>query len=262
MASHTWIVRKRRLARTFLGVLALGLLLLLVARFSANGDGNLPEGVPPPQHQYAAAHIALLERLQAAGYLRTEPVIRAMALVQRHLFVPPEARSQAYLDYPLPIGLEQTISAPSIVALMTELIQPGPEKIVLEVGTGSGYQAAVLAKLCRHVYSIEILEPLADRSAKLLKALGYENITVRCGDGYQGWPEYQPFDGIMVTCAPDEVPSPLVEQLKEGWRMVIPVGEAYNQQLYVLQKTDGKIEQTAVVPVVFVPMTGEARRGQ
>lgn len=218
------------------------------------------EAAPAPQDEYAEERDRMVDHLVRAGYARSEPVIRALRATQRHLFVPPSLRPYAYEDRPLPIGHEQTISAPSIVALMTELIEPGPEKTVLEIGTGSGYQAAVLSLLCKHVYSIEILEPLATRAAKLLADLGYANVTVRCGDGYQGWAEHAPFDGVMVTCAPEAVPQPLVEQLKEGGRMVIPVGRQWEQVLYVLRKVNGQVEQTAVIPVLFVPMTGDAQR--
>lgn len=167
------------------------------------------------------------------------------------------------MDSPLPIRHDQTISAPSIVALMTELLKPAEDHVVLEIGTGSGYQAAVLAPLVKHVYTIEIIEPLAHSARSLLRELGYENVTVRAGDGYRGWPAHALFDGIIVTCAPDRVPEPLVEQLKEGGRMVIPVGEQQTgQELYVLTKEEGRIVQQSVLPVLFVPMTGEVQQQQ
>jgi protein-L-isoaspartate(D-aspartate) O-methyltransferase len=187
-----------------------------------------------------------------------------MDKVPRHEFVPPDLRARAYADHPLPIGYEQTISQPFIVAFMTEQLEPQRTDKVLEIGTGSGYQAAVLAELVGTVYTIEIVEPLARRAAADLKRLGYTNVLVRAGDGYQGWPEAAPFDAVIVTCAPEQVPPPLVDQLKEGGRMIIPVGPIGNQQLHVLRKQAGKVECRAVLPVRFVPMTGrndgEAKR--
>ena len=183
-------------------------------------------------------------------------VLSAMLKVERHLFVPHESQSAAYADQPLPIGEGQTISQPYIVALMTELLElKGPER-VLEVGTGSGYQAAVLGELAGEVYSIEIVESLADSAKKKLEGLGYKNITVKAGDGYLGWPEVAPFDAIIITCAPDHVPKPLLEQLKEGGRLILPVG-TFSQELKKIVKRGGHIEASDIIPVVFVPMTGE-----
>lgn len=183
-------------------------------------------------------------------------VLAAMLQVPRHEFVPASERAYAYRDGPLPIGQGQTISQPYIVALMTQLACPTPQSVALDVGTGSGYQAAVLARLCRHVYSIEIVESLAEAARERLERFGYENVTVRAGDGYAGWPEQSPFDLIIVAAAPDHVPQPLVDQLKPGGRMVIPVGR-YNQDLLVVHKSaDGAVQQQQVIPVVFVPMTG------
>ncbi len=194
--------------------------------------------------------------------IRDPRVLAAMRAVPRHEFVPAEMRAHAYADTPLPIGHGQTISQPYIVAFMTEQLALQPTQRVLEIGTGSGYQAAVLAKLVAEVFTIEIVEPLAQRAAADLARLGFKNVQVRAGDGYQGWPEAAPFDAIIVTCAPDHVPEPLVRQLKEGGRMVIPVGEFGAQQLYVLEKRGGKIERRAVLPVRFVPMTGKALNGE
>jgi protein-L-isoaspartate(D-aspartate) O-methyltransferase len=184
-------------------------------------------------------------------------VLAAMDKVPRHEFVPANLRAQAYEDHPLPIGYDQTISQPFIVAFMTEKLEPKPTEKVLEIGTGSGYQAAVVAELVRAVYTIEIVEPLAHRAELDLKRLGYTNVMVRAGDGYKGWPEAAPFDAIIVTCAPDHVPQPLVDQLKEGGRMIIPVGPPGDQELYVLRKKGEKVERRAVLPVRFVPMTGQ-----
>jgi protein-L-isoaspartate(D-aspartate) O-methyltransferase len=187
-------------------------------------------------------------------------VLAAMGKVPRHELVPETVRAQAYRDSPLPIGHGQTISQPYIVAYMTEQLDPKPTDRILEVGTGSGYQAAVLAELVAKVYTIEIIEDLAKRAKADLQRLGYTNVNVRAGDGYQGWPEAAPFDAVIVTCAPERVPEPLVEQLKEGGRIVIPVGPLWAQELVVLRKQQGKLEHHAVLPVRFVPMTGEVTR--
>jgi len=187
-----------------------------------------------------------------------DSVIKAMERVPRHLFVAEPFRAQSYADYPLPIGADQTISQPYIVALMTELLElKGGEK-VLEIGTGSGYQAAVLAQVAGDVYTVEILEPLARQAQKLLADLGYKNVHTRISDGYQGWAEEAPFDGILVTAAPERVPQPLLDQLKVGGKMVIPVGSFF-QDLLVLSKTPKGIEKKNIIPVRFVPMTGEAQ---
>lgn len=187
-------------------------------------------------------------------------VLRAMRKVPRHEFVPEGLRAHAYADRPLPIGYDQTISQPFVVAFMTEQLDPKPTDRVLEVGTGSGYQAAVLAELVARVHTVEIVKELAQRAATDLKRLGYTNVSVRAGDGYKGWPEAAPFDAIIVTCAPEKVPPPLIEQLKEGGRMIIPIGAAWDQNLVLLRKQGGKLERRAVLPVRFVPMTGQAER--
>lgn len=187
-------------------------------------------------------------------------VIEAMRKVERHLFVPEIHIQHAYGDHPLPIGYGQTISQPYIVAFMTEILELDENSRVLEVGTGSGYQAAVLAEICDSVYTVEIVEELGTRSARLFKELGYSNVKVKIGDGYLGWPEYSPFDAIIVTCAPTHVPDPLKDQLKEGGRMIIPVGERYVQELVLLTKKKGALKQTSVLPVRFVPMVDEDER--
>ena len=196
------------------------------------------------------------QQLQAPGRDITHPrVLAAMEKVPRHEFTPENIRTEAYNDTALPIGHDQTISQPFIVAFMTAQLQPKPEDRVLEIGTGSGYQAAVLAELVREVYSIEIIDPLAQRARADLQRLGYINIQVQSGDGHSGWPHPELFDSIIVTCAPDHVPDPLVAQLKEGGRMVIPVGPVRHQQIYLLQKANGKLSQQAILPVRFVPLT-------
>ena len=184
-------------------------------------------------------------------------VLQAMRKVPRHLLVPEAVRSQAYRNTALPIGYDQTISQPFVVALMTDLLDARPEHVVLEVGTGSGYQAAVLSQLVKQVYTIEIVEPLAKRASGQLAALGYRNVTVRVGDGYAGWPEHAPFDGIMVTAGATHVPQPLIGQLKVGGRMVIPVGKAWNrlQLTLVVKQKNGRLKTQKVLPVAFVPLT-------
>jgi len=186
-------------------------------------------------------------------------VLKAMRKVPRHLFVPNTYQEEVYADEPLPIGEGQTISQPYIVALMTELLGLKGEEKVLEIGTGSGYQAAILAEIAKEVYSIEIICPLAQRAESTLKELEYKNVTVKCGDGYQGWKEHSPFDGIIVTAAPDHIPQPLVDQLKIGGKLVIPVGELF-QELILVTKTEKGIKKENVIPVRFVPMTGEAEK--
>ncbi len=197
-------------------------------------------------------------QIQARG-VSDERVLDAVSRVPRHRFVPAEAESSAYADHPLSIGHAQTISQPYIVALMSELLELDGSETVLEIGTGSGYQAAVLAELAARVFSIEIVDALAAGSRALLGSLGYANIQIRAGDGYHGWPEHAPFDAIILTAAPPEVPAPLFDQLAEGGRLVAPVGED-RQDLVRYRKVDGRIESEDVIPVRFVPMTGEAQR--
>lgn len=194
---------------------------------------------------------------QIAGRGVTDPeVLAAMLKVPRHAFVPAPYTGEAYGDHPLPIGGEQTISQPYIVALMTEELDLGPTDRVLEVGTGSGYQAAVLAEIAAEVYTIEIIDFLGLRAEEVLRSLGYANVWVKIGDGYEGWPEHAPFDKVIVTCAPTEIPEPLVAQLRDGGVMVIPVGEAGSQYLYRVRKQAGRVETERVTPVLFVPLTG------
>lgn len=192
--------------------------------------------------------------------IKDPKVLEVMGRVPRQLFVPAGIKSRAYEDNPLPIGQNQTISQPYIVALMTELAEPKPESRALDVGTGSGYQAAVLAEMCKEVYSIEIVKELADQAKKRLKDLGYKNITVRHGDGYRGWPQKAPFDVIIVAAAPDHVPQPLVDQLAPGGKMVIPVGSYYQQLIVIERDKQGKVHRRPNIPVMFVPMTGEAQQ--
>ncbi len=197
------------------------------------------------------------EQLMPRG-IHDERVLAAMSKVPREEFVPQDVRAESYTDGPVPIGHGQTISQPFIVAFMTEQLRPSAKDRVLEIGTGSGYQAAILTELVAEVYTIEIIETLAKNAEATLERLGYKNVHVKVGDGYKGWPEHAPFDAVIVTCAPDHVPQPLVDQLKEGGRMIIPVGGFGDQELYLLEKKNGQLEQRAVLPVRFVPMAGEA----
>ncbi len=213
-----------------------------------------PDSVP--NIDFKAMREKMVETQIKARGVKDPRVLSAMLKVERHRFVPKEFQPSSYADQPLPIGEGQTISQPYIVALMTELLELKGDEKVLEIGTGSGYQAAILAELAKEVYSIEIVESLAISAKKLLQELGYQNIQVKIGDGYLGWPEAAPFDAIIVTCAPDHIPKPLIEQLKEGGRMVVPVG-TYSQELKKIVKRSGKIETADILPVIFVPMTGE-----
>lgn len=214
------------------------------------------------QDAQTSAREAMVKDQLAARGIRDPRVLEAMTEVPRHEFVPQAVRSLAYADGPLPIGQGQTISQPFIVAFMTEVLELNKDDTVLEVGTGSGYQAAILGKIAKEVYTIEIVPALAESAQKLLEKLRFENVHARQGDGYLGWPEKAPFDAIIVTCAPDHVPEPLVHQLKEGGRLVIPIGEQGGvQQLVLLRKKDGKILQENKLDVRFVPMTGKATNG-
>lgn len=213
-----------------------------------------PWWISSAESDRAAERARMVEHLRARG-IRDPRVLAAMNQVPRHLFVPEAQRPAAYSDSPLPIGNGQTISQPYIVAFMTESLQVEPEHRVLEIGTGSGYQTAVLSLLAREVYSIEIIPPLAHQSETVLRDLGYRNVHLCIGNGYRGWPEHAPFDRVIVTAAPDEVPRLLVGQLMVGGSMVIPVGSA-DQELQVLERTDMGTELHRTLPVRFVPMTG------
>lgn len=244
------------------GRCAFASLALLLAFSTAPWGGK----VSAAEIDYAPARTRMVEQQLASTWrgISDPAVLQAMATVPRHEFVPAGLQAHAYDDRPLPIGYAQTISQPYVVAFMTEKLQPTATDRVLEIGTGSGYQAAVLASLVKEVYSIEIIEPLARRAEADLVRLGYDNIKLRHGDGYKGWPEAAPFDAIIVTCAPDHVPKPLIDQLRDGGRMIIPVGEHGNQMLYLLRKHGSTLHREAVLPVRFVPMTGatDGRVGQ
>jgi protein-L-isoaspartate(D-aspartate) O-methyltransferase len=209
--------------------------------------------------RFAEARRYMVERDLRGRDITNPKVLEVMGRVPRHRFVPEHQRSRAYADHPLPIGHNQTISQPYIVALMTQLAQPKAESRALDIGTGSGYQAAVLAEICKQVYSIEIVPELAAEAKGRLKDLGYKNATVRQGDGYRGWPEKAPFDVIIVAAAPDHVPQPLVDQLAPGGRLVLPVGGFYQQLMVIEKDKKGNVLRKPNIPVSFVPMTGEAR---
>ncbi len=213
---------------------------------------------PAQRPEFDRAREQLVKEYIEANGVSDPRVLDAMRATRRHEFVSLTQRKNAYHDMSLPIGDHQTISSPFIVAYMTESLQTQPSDRVLEIGTGSGYQAAVLSPLVADVFTIEIVEALGLKARRVLKRLNYENVHVKIGDGYQGWPENAPFDKIIVTCSPEKVPQPLIDQLREGGRMVIPVGERYEQTLYLFTKVDGKLERQELRPTFFVPMTGTA----
>ena len=227
---------------------------LLVAMLAATACGQRPT----PASDFGAERQRMVQQQLMARGINDARVLAAMAKVPREEFVPRESRAVSYEDGPMPIGHGQTISQPYIVAFMTEQLRPKPSDRVLEVGTGSGYQAAILAGLVKDVYTIEIIGALAKDAEATLQRLGFKNVHVKAGDGYRGWPEQAPFDAITVTCAPDHVPQPLIDQLKEGGRMIIPVGGFGDQELYLLEKKNGQLQRQSVLPVRFVPMAGEA----
>ena len=248
--------RTKNVLTPFLAALALGAMPLQAC--AAEPDSDF----------YREARMDMLEAIrdstaETVGYTGrrklSERVMKAMADVPRHEFVGEDMKSRAYLNSALPITHGQTISQPFIVALMTDFLDPEPDHVVLEVGTGSGYQAAVLSGLVKHIYSIEIIPGLTESAGKVLKRLEYDNITLKTGDGYLGWPEHAPFDGVIVTAAADHIPPPLVEQLKPGGKLIIPVeGRGGFQELILVEKSEnGSTKERSVLPVRFVPLTGE-----
>lgn len=208
------------------------------------------------QDRLAEMRDALVTNAIEGEGVKDERVLRSMRTTPRHEFVPANLRNMAYYDMALPIGSGQTISPPYIVAFMTEKLDPQPTDKVLEIGTGSGYQAAVLSPLVKDVYTIEIVEELGKRAGKVLE--DYPNVHAKIGDGFKGWPEFAPFDKIIVTCSPEKIPQPLIDQLRDGGRMVIPLGERFQQTMYLYTKKDGKLEREPLAPTLFVPMTGTA----
>jgi protein-L-isoaspartate(D-aspartate) O-methyltransferase len=247
----------RVIARRPAWMLSAGLLLLGGAAMTSCDPGSKSEG--SQEATWAMMREQMVKQQIETRGVKDPEVLAAMRSVPRHEFVPPEYRKEAYRDGPVPIGDGQTISQPYIVALMTELLEVKAGDRVLEIGTGSGYQAAVLDAMGVNVYSIEIRQGLCERATRTLKELGYVKAHVRCGDGYGGWPERAPFDGIIVTAAPERIPEPLLEQLAEGAHMVIPVGPFY-QDLKVITRTGSSFSERSVIPVRFVPMTGEVER--
>lgn len=218
-------------------------------------DGTNPLSRDP----FEADRTSMVLKQLRSRDISDEKVLVAMARVPRHLFVPSALRSMAYSDGPLPIGFEQTISQPYIVAYMTQALELKPGAKVLEIGTGSGYQAAVLGEIAGEVFTIEIVPELAKSAEEILGKLGYRNIHVRAGDGYQGWPDQAPFEAIIVTAAPDHIPQPLIDQLAPGGRLVIPVGTG-NQEMMILTRTSSGVVSRKTIAVRFVPMTGEAEK--
>lgn len=231
-------------------------IVLCVATFACSAVGT---GTQVGPREREAERARMVDEQLRARDIRSARVLDAMLVVPRHLFVPESVRADAYSDAPLPIGHDQTISQPYIVAFMTEALALEPDHSVLEIGTGSGYQAAVLSTLAGSVYTIEIVAPLAERARETLARLGYRNVHVRTGNGYLGWPEHAPYDRIMVTAAPEEVPPALVQQLKIGGLMAIPVGPTEVQELRILRRTATGTETIRTLPVLFVPMTGKIR---
>jgi protein-L-isoaspartate(D-aspartate) O-methyltransferase len=248
--------------KTAVWLVLAGVLLFPAATPVCQGPApSRPSTAPVTQDTgfYRKAREAMVQQQIASRGVRDQRVLETMRKVPRHLFVPPQMQPYAYLDTPLPIGYDQTISQPYIVGFMTEALKLKPGDRVLEVGTGSGYQAAVLSGLVREVYSIEIVKPLATAAAERLERLGYANVTVRAGDGYRGWPEAAPFDAIMVTAASDHVPQPLLDQLAPDGRLILPVGR-YFQSLMRIERTVKGFKRENLLPVRFVPMTGEAEK--
>lgn len=218
---------------------------------SQNADTNEPDN-------FTVLRLAMVEHQIVQRGIADSLVIKAMQKVPRHLFVKPEDVKDAYADHPLGIGEGQTISQPYIVAFMSQALKPDSTMRVLEIGTGSGYQAAVLGEICDSVFSIELFAELGTKAQNTLASLQYKNVEIKIGDGYKGWPEKAPFDAIIVTCSPSHIPEALKLQLKEGGRMIIPVGKSYNQELILLRKKNGQLIETHVLPVRFVPMIDQS----
>jgi len=247
------------LTKHFLPVISLVLLLSFCSDNRADNPAQKSTGGNTVDDVYLKPRLRMVAKQIRRRGVSDVRVLKAMEQVPRHLFVPPAQVGEAYDDHPLPVGYGQTISQPYIVALMTESLKLHAGDRVLEIGTGSGYQAAVLSLLVKKVYSMEIVAPLGRSAARCLKDLGFNNVDVRIGDGYLGWPDEAPFDAIMVTAAPDTVPQPLIDQLAEGGRMVIPVGEYY-QELILLVKKDGRVERQSIASVRFVPMVSHPKK--
>ena len=246
------------------GLLVLGLISGFAATRGHGDEPAAPEAKVDARNARddptAAPRNRMVQRHLAEREITNPRVLDAFRTVPRHKFLPPKIQRQAYDDESINIGEGQTITPPYDVAFMTQALDLKPTDTVYEVGTGSGYQAAILSRLVKDVYSVEIHKVLSERATKVLKEIGYTNVHTRWGDGYAGWPEAAPFDAIIVTCAPEFVPKPLVEQLKEGGRMIIPVGNRYGQVVHLMVKKNGKLTDRELKPTLFVPMTGQAQR--
>jgi len=242
----------------FISLFLGGLLLFLPGCFDGQSPGEQKPKAILTEDDYKRQRLRMVDEQISTRGVRNKAVLEAMKKAPRHQFVPESHRHLAYADHPLPIGHDQTISQPFIVAYMSEAAEIAAGEKVLEIGTGSGYQAAILGELAKEVYSIEIIPELAERARQTLAALGYRNIQVKAGNGYLGWPEHAPFDAIVVTAAPDEIPKALVEQLAVNGKMVIPVGKMY-QEMVILTKTKEGVIEKRTIPVRFVPMTGKPK---
>ena len=236
----------------------IGKVWLIAIAFAILVAGDAKSSSAQTEAQWTQQRRRMVDVAVRAAGVTDARVLKSMSDTPRHEFVPRKFRDRSYLDAGVPIGNKQTISSPFIVAYMTQTLDTKPTDKVLEIGTGSGYQAAILSPLVKEVYSIEIVEPLGKRAAKVLKQLDYQNVFTKIGDGYQGWAEYAPFDKIIVTCSPEDIPQPLIDQLAEGGRIVVPVGERHQQTLYLVEKVNGQMQPQALRPTLFVPMTGTA----
>lgn len=237
-------------------LLILNILISAVVSLQAEEPPSAPAVSFEETSREKTARSRMVKELIEREGVTNPRVLEAFRTVPRHLFVRDNFQRFAYFDQSLPIGHSQTITPPFVVAYMTQALDPQPTDRVLEIGTGSGFQAAILSRLVAEVYSIEIIEELAEESAERLQKLGFVNIHIKAGDGYLGWPENAPFDKIIVTCSPEKVPQPLIDQLKEGGKLLVPLGERYQQTFYLFEKQDGKLNQTKLIPTLFVPMTG------
>lgn len=239
------------------------LVLLVLAPITSMASSRCAAVMPQSDAKYERERNKMVDVAVVGAGVTDARVIQAMRATLRHEFLPKKIRrTQSYLDAGVPIGESQTISSPFIVAYMTQELDPQPTDKVLEIGTGSGYQAAILSPLVKEVYSIEIVEKLGKSAAKVLKKLKYENVFTKIGDGYKGWKEHAPFDKIIVTCSPEDIPQPLIDQLKEGGTIIVPIGERHQQTLYLMEKKDGKMIRKALRPTLFVPMTGTAEENR
>lgn len=236
------------------------LLILFFTGIWCMNDEQVKSAEKNEQYDYLSLRQKMVDRQIKARGIKDSLVLKAMQMVPRHLFVPKSERKNAYDDNPLPIGYDQTISQPYIVAFMTEMLSLDGDEKVLEIGTGSGYQAAVLGEIVKMVCTIEIVPELCQKADVILSEQGYSNIKAKCGDGYEGWPEFAPFDAIMLTAAPTKIPQPLVDQLKIGGRMILPIGKFYQELILLKKQPNGQLKKEKLIPVRFVPMTGKIQK--